>query len=103
MHDNNTDNMTYLRVIKRAVQGHIQAGSADPIRDAIADTYPGTGEVMARANRAWLMGEADEPNDRRIGSINKDAFGKTFRGRAKLTHREAEAVAKASEAEISAL
>ncbi|ESZ50998.1 hypothetical protein ACYG9R_10650 [Mesorhizobium sp. RSR565B] len=56
-------NLPYLRTIKKAVQGHVGAGSRDPIRDAISDTYPGTGETMAWANRAWLMGETEEPND----------------------------------------
>lgn len=64
--NDNRGNLPYLRTIKKAVQRHIEAGSADPIRDAIRDTYPVTGEIMARANRAWLMGEADKPNDIRI-------------------------------------
>ena len=57
-----------LEVIKKHVQRHLKAGHPDPIAVGIADTYPGTGEVMARANLAYLMGEAEEPDNVWIGA-----------------------------------
>jgi hypothetical protein len=57
-----------LEVIKRHVQRHLKAGHPDPIAAGIADTYPGTGEVMARANVAYLLGETEEPNNVWIGA-----------------------------------